>query len=302
MHHFLILLAIASFSLKIEAQHLLNIRTNNACSYFGEAFPGRVYGFDSSEDAQSIISRITDAVGLKPNFEIRAANVHNAMAYVDGGKRLILYSENFIAQIKNATGTDWAGISVLAHEIGHHLNGHTLTEEGSRPEIELEADEFSGFVLAKMGASLDEAQSALKYSKNANGSLTHPPKSARVEAVTVGWKKGKGKTPSSSENSPNANQTSSDCEEKNRGDLCFENKSNEEVQLEWNNNYGEGSSYLSLQPGDIECLEQLRADLWQITVKKWRAQFTWSDYKTWTVVERKMVPVEKCKSKTLIIR
>ena len=34
---------------------------------------------------------------------------------------------------------------------------HTLERGGSRPEIELEADEFSGFVLRKMGATLPQA-------------------------------------------------------------------------------------------------------------------------------------------------
>ena len=38
-------------------------------------------------------------------------------------------------------------MTLLAHEVGHHLNGHTIHRGGSTPELELEADEFAGFIL-----------------------------------------------------------------------------------------------------------------------------------------------------------
>ena len=53
--------------------------------------------------------------------------------------------------------------------------------------MELEADEFSGFVLRKMGATLTEAQSALQLLANPYGSLTHPPAKDRLRAVEAGW-------------------------------------------------------------------------------------------------------------------
>ena len=42
---------------------------------------------------------------------------------------------------------------VLAHEIGHHINGHVLAPDLSiedRRWEELEADKFAGFVLSKL--------------------------------------------------------------------------------------------------------------------------------------------------------
>jgi hypothetical protein len=110
--------------------------------------------------ARDVVREIIDVIGLKPRFELRAANIENAAAVIYNGKRYILYNEDFLAAINNAVHTDWGGVSILAHEIGHHLNGHTLTRAGSNPADELEADEFSGFVLRKMGASLAEAQAA----------------------------------------------------------------------------------------------------------------------------------------------
>ncbi|WP_298739123.1 M48 family metalloprotease [uncultured Chitinophaga sp.] len=183
-------LFISLLSLGSYAQVQLNINLSGTCSYYGESMTSSVYGFSSSQEAEQIIERIVSQVGLKKNFQINAANVPNAAAVINGSTRYILYSQSFIGQVNSMTNSRWASISILAHEIGHHLNGHTLESTGSRPSIELEADEFSGFVLAKMGASLAEAQLAMNTIASENSvSGTHPVKSARLEAIAVGWYK-----------------------------------------------------------------------------------------------------------------
>lgn len=140
-------------------------------------------------DAKAIILEIIDVVGLKPNFEIMSANIPNAAAVIYGGKRFILYNPNFINSITATTGSKWAAISILAHEIGHHLDGHTLSQIGSQPQSELEADEFSGFVLRKMGASLADAQVAMKTAASQRGDYTHPGQYDRLTAIADGWNK-----------------------------------------------------------------------------------------------------------------
>jgi hypothetical protein len=138
--------------------------------------------------ARDIIDEIMGAVGLKPKFEVvSSAKVPNAAAVIMNGKRYVLYNPRFMAAVNNAVKTDWAGISILAHEIGHHLNGHTLDRGGSNPADELEADEFSGFVLRKMGASVEEAVAAMKLISDEEGSHTHPGRSPRLAAITKGW-------------------------------------------------------------------------------------------------------------------
>ena len=144
-------------------------------------------GFSSVDEARNIINNIISVVGLKPKFEIKAANIPNAAAVIYGPKRYILYNPSFVTQLDRAAGTKWASVSILAHEIGHHLNGHTLEHGGSRPEIELEADEFSGFVLRKMGASLSEAQLAMKIAASQKASHTHPGQADRLYAIAKGW-------------------------------------------------------------------------------------------------------------------
>ncbi|WP_245590620.1 membrane-binding protein [Adhaeribacter aquaticus] len=137
--------------------------------------------------ARDIIKEIIDVVGLKPRFELREANIDNAAAVIYGGQRYILYNRQFVAAVNNAVKTDWAAVSILAHEIGHHLNGHTLSRGGSNHQDELEADEFSGFVLRKMGASLADAQAAIGLLSDEEGSHTHPGRSTRLASISKGW-------------------------------------------------------------------------------------------------------------------
>ncbi|PRY07371.1 hypothetical protein CLV24_12320 [Pontibacter ummariensis] len=141
----------------------------------------------ATDGARDIVQEIINVVGLKPRFELRAADIDNAVAVIYNGKRYILYSERFLSEINNAVHTDWAGVSILAHEIGHHLNGHTLSRSGSNPADELEADEFSGFVLRKMGASMAEAQAAIDLLSEDHTSRTHPGRSYRLAAISKGW-------------------------------------------------------------------------------------------------------------------
>ena len=141
-----------------------------------------------ASQAAGIIREITEAVGLQPRFELRATTqVPNAAAVVYGGRRYLLYNPRFLAAVNRAGHTDWAGISILAHEMGHHLNGHTLRAGGSQPEDELEADEFSGFVLRRLGASLAQAQAALATVSPEAGSATHPGRAPRLAAISRGW-------------------------------------------------------------------------------------------------------------------
>ncbi len=163
---------------------------NNACSQLG---------FAGDEDAEIAVDKILDQIGLFKNFTIQECpNINNAVAKnidIGSGKkeRFILYDSEFFKRIDDKASNDWAAISVLAHEIGHHLNGHALNDEGSNHKWELEADEFSGFVLARMGASLDDAQSAINTLKYEKATRTHPAKADRLNVIATGWSRGGGK-------------------------------------------------------------------------------------------------------------
>lgn len=143
--------------------------------------------FVYADGAEEIIKMILESMGLEASFEVKKTNVLNAAAVVYQGRRYVLYNPAFITAMNKMAGTSWASVAILAHEIGHHLNGHTLDGKGSLPSIELEADEFSGFVLRKMGASLSDAQLAIRIVASAKATSTHPAKNDRLMAIADGW-------------------------------------------------------------------------------------------------------------------
>jgi hypothetical protein len=162
-------------------------RYTHMCSYYGENIKGDITAYEAGSSAQNVVKNIMSVIGLKANFELRAANVPNAAAVMLNSKRYILYNPEYMNKINERTGSNWAAISIFAHEIGHHLNGHTLDNVGSRPQTELDADEFSGFVLRKMGASLEDAQAVMSLIASLKGSHTHPPKKDRLTYIATGW-------------------------------------------------------------------------------------------------------------------
>ena len=160
-------------------------------------------GFRSNDGFEEVVKKITSLIGLKPNFIlVPCPNIKNcaALNYEDN-LRYIVYDKEFMDGIAKSVGTNWTNTMILAHEIGHHLNGHTLkqvSKEESRGE-ELEADEFAGFIMGKLGATINQAIAAmdgLNHPDCDNEYLSdHPCKEKRVAAIKTGWAKATGKTP-----------------------------------------------------------------------------------------------------------
>jgi len=164
------------------------------CNFYGDSkvsidlYSKNIHSFSSNSQAEKIIDEIVNISGLESNFIIaEESRVENAAALVANDKRYIFYNKYFIEKINNITNSDWAAISILAHEIGHHLQGHTISDLGSRPQQELEADKFSGFILNLMGASLGDAQIAIRKVAPENESRTHPARSKRLNAILEGF-------------------------------------------------------------------------------------------------------------------
>lgn len=149
------------------------------------------FGYEPDKEAKEAVGKIVRYTGLIPNFLVTSGTVQTAMAYIKGGRRYIAYNPDFILRLRNKTKTDWAAVSVLAHEIGHHLSGHTLKNKKSNPGDELAADKFSGFILHQMGATLKEAQTALSSLNYTFDSLKYPPKNSRLLAIEGGWNEAK---------------------------------------------------------------------------------------------------------------
>lgn len=166
------------------------------CALHSTACPAIIPPTDSTtakaEFIHNAMMDILNVTGLQANFELKAARVRNIEAIVSHRKRYILYNPDFIDWVNRSTSDKWGTIALLAHEIGHHLNGHTIRKGGSKPKLELEADEFAGFVLYKLGASLQQSQEVMNYIASSDPSSTHPGRKARLDAIRNGWLKAKG--------------------------------------------------------------------------------------------------------------
>ncbi len=128
-----------------------------------------------------VMKDICEHIGLACNFDVFPARVPNAMAYMIDGKRVIMYNPQFIAELQHDhENPSWATLSVLVHEIGHHLLGHMFVNDGNFPARELEADRFSGFLLYRMGSTLNEAEENIRTMAQENETPSHPARSRRL--------------------------------------------------------------------------------------------------------------------------
>lgn len=160
--------------------------------------PSLINNFISVYEAGGYVRRILDSINWKENFTLMEQNgINNAYATIIQNRRVIIYDNRFLTALDQYSRTNWASVSVLAHEIGHHYENHLFTGTGSTPAKELEADYFSGYALAKIDASLAEATAALERIAPIQGNSSHPGRAARVDAIRRGWYYAKGINPSS---------------------------------------------------------------------------------------------------------
>lgn len=151
--------------------------------------------FSSVYEARDYINTMLDSINWKENFTVREQNgINNAYATIIGNKRYIVYDNNFLEDLDAYARSKWASVSVLAHEMGHHYRNHVVDTRGSTPPKEIEADYFSGYVMEKLGASLEEARAAMNQIASPQASSSHPGKADRLNAISQGWNYARGLT------------------------------------------------------------------------------------------------------------
>ena len=161
--------------------------------------------FISDSKADNALDKILSVIGASKRFVLQPCdNINNAVATSYKGIRYILYDRDFMDSLDS--GDNWSNLFILAHEVGHHINGHSLdiilyandivdpkSLEEKRNQ-ELEADEFAGFILGKLGATLEQTSSSIKLiSSNKDDTYsTHPSKSKRLASIETGFNKATG--------------------------------------------------------------------------------------------------------------
>ena len=162
--------------------------------------------FSNNDEARKCMDNICSVAGIVNNFiTVPCDRVDNCQAIQRDGDGYILYNNNFLERLRplgfavktfNTKKYDWSTIAVFAHELGHLANNHfgnAVRHKYTLIQLELQADTYSGGILYKLGASLEEAQKAM-YDKSVTeeGDLTHPGRKERLAAIANGWNKAKG--------------------------------------------------------------------------------------------------------------
>ncbi|TXH22900.1 MAG: hypothetical protein E6Q95_01260 [Chitinophagaceae bacterium] len=165
--------------------------------------------FQSVYEAKEILDKMLQTINWQENFRIQEKNgIQNAYATIINNMRWIVYDNNFLEDIDAYTKTKWSSISILAHEVGHHYYDHVVSSKGSTIPKEIEADAFSGYVMAKLGATKEQSIAAIQAIATDRASSTHPGKQDRVNAISSGWDKAGVNTSSPTTNpKPSTNTT-----------------------------------------------------------------------------------------------
>ena len=161
--------------------------------------------FTTDKNADIALEKVLSVIGASKRFVlIPCDNINNCVATSYKGIRYIIYDKYFLDEI-STTNDSWVKLSILAHEVGHHINGHALdliiynngvVDPPSLSEsrkMELEADEFSGFIMAKLGATLKQSQEAINLlcSNSDDTYSTHPSKTKRLKSIAKGYNSAK---------------------------------------------------------------------------------------------------------------
>lgn len=167
---------------------------------------GSSANFMTEQDVSRLITDMLDRIDIRNRFLIVACRqVDNCQATLYKGKPYILYNPDFLDEVKrmNFSSADirvstrnWETLTILAHELGHHVNNHLLNPhpDATQREMELEADEFAGAMIFRMGGTIEQAKAAY-LSQPERGSYEHPGRQQRLDAVTRGWEKVRARNP-----------------------------------------------------------------------------------------------------------
>jgi hypothetical protein len=158
------------------------------CSWSGGGDFGQGLG-PPAPLAMQQVQAITQAIGYRVPLGVYIGYVPNASATIIGGGPAIVYNPDFLQGLFNCNQP--AGMTVLAHEVGHHANLDTTWAGQYRHpwQRELGADWVSGLAMRRLGANLDATLSGIhcSFGPFSPGSMTHPDSQLRIQAVRDGW-------------------------------------------------------------------------------------------------------------------
>jgi len=135
-----------------------------------------------------VVQEIENKLGFDVPITVYIASEEdNCFATIaSGGKRVLIADQLFLNHLNTGAGTKWAAISVIAHEIGHHIAG--FNRHPSQLDSELDADYWSGYALQKLGASEAASIKCIMRYGTDQDSDSHPNRFKRAETIKLGYR------------------------------------------------------------------------------------------------------------------
>lgn len=129
---------------------------------------------------------------LAASRPIYNAQLNNMFSHYD---RYIVYNPNFMRNMEFWSSNEFVPLAIFAHELGHHFYAHTDNSQAivKHPWTkEVEADYYSGFILAKLGAAPSDLELSQRLMFATWGNVSHPDSYNRISNIAKGWKDGGG--------------------------------------------------------------------------------------------------------------
>jgi len=144
-----------------------------------------------SPEVSALVEYITKFHSANIKFEIFCTDLPkgtNAQAMFYQRRQIIAYEWPLEAKLADSSERQWDIVAVLAHEIAHHMLGHTLDLSNDRKRMELDADRFAGHTIGIMRGEQDDAMKAInQYINDQQQGPEYPSKTARKKAARDGW-------------------------------------------------------------------------------------------------------------------
>ena len=126
--------------------------------------------------------------GVKKDVQFYEADINNALATIVNGKMIIIYDTTFLNMTEKLTNNKGGATMVLAHEIGHLLNIHSLAPSASSPWWdELDADYFVGLIVLAKKIPIESIYALYDLFPTMSDSKSHPEWQARIKTTINGY-------------------------------------------------------------------------------------------------------------------
>lgn len=163
-------------------------------SYNNSDLPSTLSLTNQNSNYDSTIKYALDLIGL-PNtdIEVETTPIFGAFSVINrqSQRRFFLYSPTFFDSVYKVTQTNYAILGICFHELAHHFYRHPLKPSNASHFYEKQADRYSGFELAIIGATLEQSLAAMNNIEVLGGKVTashsHPDKASRLAEIEKGY-------------------------------------------------------------------------------------------------------------------